>query len=154
MNETDLRHVRAVIEVAREARTHGNRPFGALLADERGDILLRAENTVAADGDCTGHAEANLVRLASARLSPEVLARCTLYASTEPCAMCAGAIYWSQIGRVVYALGIDRLAAHTGAPPELPIHCREILARGRRPTEVLGPALEDEAIAVFSERQP
>jgi tRNA(adenine34) deaminase len=154
MNEADLRLLREVIEVARQAQAGGNRPFGALLADERGAVLLRAENTVATDRDCTGHAEANVVRQASARFSPAALARCTLYASTEPCAMCAGAIYWSQIGRVVYALSIDHLAAHTGAPPQLPIHTREILSRGRRPTEVLGPALEDEAIAVFDGFQP
>ena len=89
----------------RRPAAHGNHPFAAVLVDEDGRVLLQAENTVVTDRDGTGHAETNLVRLATQRFSPEELARCTIYASTEPCAMCAGAIHWSHIGRVVYALG-------------------------------------------------
>ena len=92
MNESDLNHLRTAIQVAWRAREHGNHPFGALLVDENNQILMRAENTVNTARDCTGHAETNLVRLASQRYSPEQLARCTLHSSTEPCAMCAGAI--------------------------------------------------------------
>lgn len=151
MNETDLAHLRAAIDVARQARAHGNHPFGALLVDEHNRVLLRAENTVVTGQDCTGHAETNLVRLASARFSPEELARCTLYSSTEPCAMCAGAIHWSRIGRVVYALSEVDLYAIVGPSPEhLYLPCREVFARSQRPVEVSGPAaeLEEEARAV------
>src|SRR5215831_5405116 len=104
MNETDIRHLRAAIALAHSARAHGNHPFGALLADETGAVLLEAENTVVTERDCTGHAETNLMRLASRRFGQEQLASCTLYTSTEPCAMCAGAIHWGNVGRVVYAL--------------------------------------------------
>ena len=83
-------HLRRAIEVARQAREHGNHPFGALLVEHRGNVVLEAENTVRTDKDVTAHAETNLMRMASARFEPDFLERCTLYTSTEPCAMCAG----------------------------------------------------------------
>jgi tRNA(Arg) A34 adenosine deaminase TadA len=146
MNDQDLQLLRQAIGVAHRAREHGNHPFGALLANEQGDALLEAENTVITDNDCTGHAELNLMRLASRRFSAVVLSRCALYTSTEPCPMCAGSIFWGGVGRVVYALSEDGLYAMTGdSPDKLLLSCREVFARGGRPIEVLGPALEEEA---------
>jgi tRNA(Arg) A34 adenosine deaminase TadA len=137
------------ISLAASAREHGNHPFGALLADETGNILLTAENTVNTARDSSGHAELNLVRLASAQLSRQSLARATLYTSTEPCPMCAGAIFWSGIGQVVYALSEDGLYALTNDSPEsLKLPCREVFARGGRHVEVLGPFMEEEAAVV------
>ena len=152
LDETDLMHLRAAITLARSARAHGNHPFGALLADERGAVLLEAENTVVTERDCTGHAETNLMRLASRRFGPDRLANCTLYTSTEPCAMCAGAIHWGGVGRVVYALSEEQLYAIIGPSPEhLMLPCREVFARSQRPIDVLGPAIEDEARAVHED---
>jgi tRNA(Arg) A34 adenosine deaminase TadA len=75
--------------------------------------------------------------------SPGQLVRHTLYASTEPCAMCAGAIYWSRIGRVVYALSEIDLYALIGPSPEhLLLSCREVFQHSQQAVEVLGPALE------------
>ncbi|MBI5053667.1 MAG: nucleoside deaminase [Chloroflexi bacterium] len=146
MNEHDLKHLRAAMQIAQRARDHGNHPFGSLLADEHGEILLEAENSVVTDSDSTAHAETNLVRLASRKFSAEALSKCTLYSSTEPCPMCAGAIFWSGIGRVVYALSEQGLYSLTNdSPDKLLLSCRDVLARGGRPTEVLGPAIEDEA---------
>ncbi len=105
MNNVDVEHLRSAITIARRAREHGNHPFGALLAGPQGQVLLEAENTVVTSVDCTGHAEANLMRLASHQFDVEYLLRCTLYTSTEPCPMCAGAIFWGGVGRVVFALG-------------------------------------------------
>lgn len=105
----DLFFLRQAIEVAANARRHGNHPFGAVLVDASGQVLLTAENTVVTERDCTGHAETNLMRIASQRHTPEELAACTLYASTEPCPMCAGAIFWGGLGRVVYALSETQL---------------------------------------------
>src|ERR1041384_2421762 len=93
LNTTDVQHLKTAIEIAQLARDHGNHPFGAILVDENNQVLLRAENTVVTESDCTGHAETNLMRLASQSFSPETLSICTLYPSTEPCAMCAGAIH-------------------------------------------------------------
>jgi tRNA(Arg) A34 adenosine deaminase TadA len=153
MSTADLDHLRHAIALARRAREHGNHPFGALLADAAGHRLLEAENSVVTQRDCTHHAELNLVRLASHRLDRATLKGCTLYTSTEPCAMCAGAIFWSGIGRVVYALSEERLLALAGGASEesfLFLPCREVFARGHRPVTVLGPLLEDEAAAVHA----
>ena len=148
-----LTHLRAAIAVARRSRENGNHPFGALLVDETGAVLLEAENTVNTARDCTGHAETNLVRLASQRFDRAVLERSTLYTSTEPCAMCSGAIHWSGIGRVVYALGEEGLYAMTsdGTNPDnetMALPCREVFERCVRPVEVVGPLIEDEARVV------
>jgi len=144
----DLAHLRAAIAVSRRAVANGNHPFGAVLADPAGVLVLEAENTVVTGHDVTGHAETNLVRLASGR-SPEELSGSTLYTSCEPCAMCSGAIYWAGIGRVVYGLAETDLLAITGANPENPtlaLPCRTVFAAGQRPTTVVGPLLADEAI--------
>ena len=151
MNDSDLEHLRTAIALAWRAREHGNHPFGAVLVDDQNQVVLEAENTVVTARDCTGHAETNLMRLASQHFAPEQLANYTLYTSTEPCAMCAGAIYWGQVGRVVYALGEIDLYTIVGASPEqLLLPCREVFARGQRPIVVLGPALEAEAKAVHA----
>ena len=123
----------------------------AILVDEHNQVVLQVENTVNTGRDCTGHAETNLVRLASGQFSTEDLAHHTLYTSTEPCGMCAGAIHWSQIGRVVYALSEIDLYGMVGPSSEhLLLPCREVFAHSKRPIEVLGPVavLEAEARAV------
>lgn len=149
VTDTDLDHVRRAIQVSIDARAHGNHPFGAVLVDATGTIVLEAENTVVTERDVTGHAETNLVRLASRTLGPD-LAAYTLVTSCEPCAMCTGAIYWSGIGRIVYALAESGLREITGAHPDNPTlahPCRLVLADGSRDVEVSGPHLEDEAAA-------
>lgn len=151
MNETDIKLLRRAFEIALSARAKGNHPFGSLLADENGRILLEAENTVRTERDCTGHAETNLMRLASKNFEPDFLAKCTLYTSAEPCAMCSTAIYWGNVGRMVYALSTEGLHGYIGNPPEnrpLLISSREIFERSGKQVEVVGPALEDEAVKV------
>lgn len=151
MNTADIQHLRTAIEIAQNAREHGNHPFGAILVDETDQVLLRAENTVVTGSDCTGHAETNLMRLASQHFSPEKLSTCTLYTSTEPCAMCAGAIHWGNVGRVVFALSEVDLYDMVGPSPEhLLLPCQEVFARSQRAVEVLGPApeVDEEARAV------
>ena len=140
MNEIDLKHLRRAIALAVSAREKGNHPFGALLVGENGGVLLEAENTNVTEGDVTAHAEMNLVRMASRKYSAETLARSTLYSSTEPCVMCAGAIYWASIGRVVYALSQQSLCEMAGTE-SMALSCRDVLA-GK---EAIGPMLEEEA---------
>lgn len=150
MNDTDIKFIRLSFEVAAEARANGNHPFGALLVDDQGHVLLKGENTVITERDCTGHAEANLIREACKSFSPEYLARCTIYASTEPCPMCAAAIFWGNVRRVVFGLSTERLNELVGeeSPEVFCLPCREVLAKGRKQIEVLGPVLEEEAVAV------
>lgn len=143
MDEMDLQHLRTSIQVAQRARDHGNHPFGAILVDEHNQVLLEAENTVITGSDCTGHAETNLMRLASQHFSPAKLATCTLYTSTEPCAMCAGAIYWGNVGRVVFALSeVDLYDIVGPSPDQLVLSSREVFAHSQRKVTVEGPASE------------
>jgi tRNA(Arg) A34 adenosine deaminase TadA len=145
-DEKDLHFLRLAVEAASAARAHGNHPFGAVLVSPQGEVLLTGENTVLTDRDCTGHAETNLVRLASAKYTAEYLWGCTLYASTEPCAMCAGAIYWGNIGRVVFALSGERLYELVKNPvknPALSLSCRQVLERGIKAIQVEGPVAVD-----------
>ena len=156
MIETDTQHLRTAIVIARRARGNGNHPFGALLVDENNRVILEAENTVNTERDCTGHAETNLIRQASQRFDRATLEKCTLYSSTEPCAMCAGAIHWSGVRRVVYALSEEGLYAMTNDGRHDPngrhldnetmsLPCREVFARCVRAVEVVGPLIEEEA---------
>lgn len=145
----DQQHLRAAFQAAQQARAHGNDPFGAVLVDPQQQIILAAENTVVTEHDCTGHAETNLMRLASTQFAADVLAGCTVYTSTEPCAMCAAALHWGNIGRLVYGLSAARFNRMVNpSPQELALPCREVFARSTRPIAVLGPLLEDEALLV------
>ena len=144
--------VRAAIDAARESKQRGNPPFGAVLVDENGTVLGRAGNTEGRTGDCTGHAETNLVRTATQEYGADTLRQTTLYASTEPCAMCAGAIFWARIGRVVFGLRAERHYEMKGeGGRKLRLSCEEVLARGNHEVEVVGPVIEDEAAAVFGD---
>jgi tRNA(Arg) A34 adenosine deaminase TadA len=146
MTEEHHAHIRETIALSRSAVEKGNEPFGALLVDANGEVVLRVENSVYTQHDPTNHAETNLVRLAVAKFDADFLHDCTLYTSTEPCAMCAGAIYWSEIGRVVFACSEKKLGEIAGVGLDVP--CRSIFERGAHPVEVIGPVLEDEAAAV------
>ncbi|CCD99811.1 putative cytidine and deoxycytidylate deaminase zinc-binding protein [Bradyrhizobium sp. STM 3809] len=131
--------------------SHGNHPFAAILVDSDGHVLIEAENGYMPDHDATAHAERLVATQACRSITPEVRATSTLYSSAEPCAMCAGAIYWAGIGRVVYGLSERRLRDFTGNHPENPtldLPCREVFASGQRETQVSGPLLEDEAAAL------
>ena len=148
MKAQDQQYIRRAIEVASRARQHGNHPFGAILVGPENQILLEAENTVVTHKDITGHAETNLIRLASKKYSLAYLEDCTIYTSTEPCPMCAGAIFWSHVGRVVYGLSTDRLYSMTSkdaTEATISLTCREVFERGRWKVEVIGPILEEEA---------
>jgi tRNA(Arg) A34 adenosine deaminase TadA len=147
----DEHFLRRCFDVARRSMIHGNHPFGAILVDDGGKVLLEAENGYMPAHDGTAHAERLLATEACRTLSGEVLAKATMYSSAEPCAMCAGAIYWAGIGRLVYGLSEHRLRDYTGNHPENPtldLPCRAVFASGQRPTEVIGPLLEDEAAAL------
>jgi tRNA(Arg) A34 adenosine deaminase TadA len=149
--ERDAHFLRRCFDVARRSMTHGNHPFGAILVDGSGKVLLEAENGYMPAHDGTAHAERLLATEACRTLPAEVLAKATMYSSAEPCAMCAGAIYWAGIGRLVYGLSEHRLRDYTGNHPENPtldLPCRAVFESGQRPTEVIGPLLEDEAGAM------
>jgi tRNA(Arg) A34 adenosine deaminase TadA len=144
--------LRRTFAIASEARARGDHPFGAILVGPNGAILMEQGNCFASDGnDRTAHAERLLATRVSKTFDAAFLALCSLYSSAEPCAMCAGAIYWAGIGRVVFGLSEKRLAMMTGSHgenPTLDLPCRIVFAAGRRDVTVAGPLLEDEAAVV------
>jgi tRNA(Arg) A34 adenosine deaminase TadA len=149
--EPDELFLRRSFDVARRSMVNGNHPFGALLVDGDGRVLLEMENGYMPSHDGTAHAERLLATKACTTYSAEILKASTLYSSAEPCAMCAGAIYWAGIGRLVYGLSEHRLRRITGDHPENPtldLPCRKVFETGQRPVEVVGPLLEDEAAAL------
>ena len=150
MSDEEL--LREAFAVAQQARAEGDHPFGAVLADSGGVVLMRQGNGYRTEGqDMTAHAERVLATLASKAHRPEFLRSCTMYVSAEPCAMCAGAIYWAGIGRVVYGQSEADLKRQTGAHdenPTLDLPCRVVFAAGQRKVEVVGPLLADEAAAL------
>ncbi|WP_082367768.1 nucleoside deaminase [Piscinibacter sakaiensis] len=146
----DAAHLRRAIALSATAAAAGNRPFGAVVVAADGTVLAEAHNDNAATGDCTAHAEVNALRRIDQRAERARLAGATLYASGEPCVMCAGAIFWGGVRRVVFGLDAQRLrgfrALQAGAG-DLEMSCREVFARSPQPVEVIGPVLADEAEA-------
>jgi tRNA(Arg) A34 adenosine deaminase TadA len=124
------------ISLAQQARDAGDHPFGAVLVCD-GQVVGRARNTVHSGHSDLNHAELKLLEVASQELGREQLSRCTLYASTEPCAMCCGALYWAGVRRVVYAFGASELAALAGGSFLFP--SRQLLAHANEPVEIIGP---------------
>jgi tRNA(Arg) A34 adenosine deaminase TadA len=124
--ESALAYPRKAIALSEQSRMQSIRPCAAIAVDASGDALAEAMNDIHAD--CTGHAELVAVRKASSKFNPPQLRDANLYSSAEPCAMCAGAIYWSGIGRVVYALSEERLLQLPGNHPGIP-RCRCRAAR-------------------------
>jgi tRNA(Arg) A34 adenosine deaminase TadA len=100
--------LRRAIAIAASAITQGDAPYGSLLADPGGAILVEAHNTVRRDNDISAHPELKLARWAARELTPEAAARTTMYTSCQPCQMCAGGIARSGLGRVVYALATEQ----------------------------------------------
>ncbi len=131
--------------LAQSAVEKGNHPFGALLFKD-GEVILTAQNNVVTEKDVTGHAELNLMRMASQRFDRETLSKATLYTSTEPCIMCQGSIYWAGVPKVVYGVTGSSLAELGGAGWYIP--SREIYGRMRPKIEVLGPVLEEEGMEI------
>ena len=141
--------LRKAFDVARRSRDGGDHPFGSVLADGDGNLLMEQGNGYSGEGrDRTAHAERLLASRAARAYDLAFLSRCTLFTSAEPCAMCAGAIYWAGIGRVVYGQTEKALKAETGSHEEnstLDLPCEIVFKAGQRPTEVVGPLLEEEA---------
>jgi len=134
-------HLRRADAVARRAMAMGRHPFGALLLAPDGETVLAEQGNI----DTVNHAESTLARTAAANYPGAYLAQCTLVTTFEPCAMCAGTLYWAGIGRVLYGAEESALRALTGDHPENPtldLPCREVFARGQRPVDVIGPVPE------------
>jgi tRNA(Arg) A34 adenosine deaminase TadA len=146
-NDDDALYMRLAIEASRQAAAAGNMPFGACLVHD-GQLRWTAQNNQITTGDCTGHAEVALIREAASELGPDSLRGATVYASGEPCAMCAGAMFWAGIRRVVYGATTPDIEAALGGG-SLPPRCAEVLAACRPAVMVDGPLLQDEAVSAL-----
>jgi len=121
------------VEVSKQAMIDGNHPFGAILVDDKGNILLEQGNVEVTTRDCTGHAETTLMRRSSQEYDKDFLATCTLYTTAEPCVMCTGAIYWANVRRLVYGITEKQLPGETGDDPRNPtlsLDCRTVSSAG------------------------
>jgi tRNA(Arg) A34 adenosine deaminase TadA len=155
VNALDKALLKRCVELSEEAARSGNHPFGALLADREGNILVESGNIEVTERDCTGHAETTVMRLAGKKHPKEFLWKCTLYTTAEPCCMCVGAIYWGNVGRVVFGITEKQLLELTGSHKDNPafdLPSREIIARGQKKIEIVGPVadskLQEEIIGV------
>ena len=108
----DERFMLAALDEARAAAERDEVPIGAVVVCQ-GRIIARAHNLVETLTDVTAHAEMQAVTAAANHLGGKYLNECTLYVTVEPCLMCAGALGWSQIARVVYGAADDKRGYHT-----------------------------------------
>ena len=141
-------YIRMAIEIAKESKKKGNLPFGCVLVNKNGEVLLKGKNTINTDVDCLAHAEINLIRDASKKFDYSYLNNCSIYTSDEPCPMCTSAIYWSGIGKLVYGLSKTEYYKIVGRDNPnwvFEMATRELLEKGGRKLEVIGPLLEEEA---------
>ncbi len=140
--------VQRCYELAEEAAEAGDHPFGALLvrADE---VVLEARNAVNTGNDGTRHAELELIRSAWGSFGSDQLVETTLYTSTEPCLMCAGAIYWAAIPRVVYGVGAAAMTEVIGEPYR-GLSLRKVGKAAGWTIEVVGPVMEDDGLRIHA----
>lgn len=148
--------IRYLMEANREAvqaRSTGNTPFGAVLVDASGEIIMRQGNAEHDLHDATAHAEFVLASRASRTYDKQYLWGCTLYTTCEPCPMCTGGIYWANIGKIVFGITEERLLEMTGADDKNPtfhMGAEKIIAAGQKEIALEGPIpeMEEEIVEV------
>ncbi len=148
VTQKDIELLYECVRIAHEGMLEGNHPFGALLADENGNILIRSKNGFK-EGGSAAHAETLTLLQAGKLYDPAFLSKCTLYTNFEPCVMCAGALYWTNVGRLVYGASEKQLLALTGDNEENPtfsLTCREVFQAGQKEVHVTGPVEDEELI--------
>ena len=149
LTPADAARLRHAFRLAAAARARGDRPFAAVIVAADGRVLAEGLSTQGAGGGGTlAHSEMNACgAVIAAGVPREVLRRASIYSSGEPCAMCAAAIFYTGVGRVVYGLSAGAILRLRNAQPHtagLSLPCRDVLATAAEPVEVVGPALEAE----------
>ncbi len=146
LSKKDIALLKRTVEIAKDAKEKGNQPFGALLTDEEGNILLE-EGSTSKDGGEASHAVTILLLKAARLFLPEFLFSCSVYSNVEPCAMCTSCLYWTNVGRLVY--GASKKEYTSG--PLLSISPREVIEKGEKKIEVLGPAEDEELLSMIND---
>ena len=135
----DEKYMRMALAEARRAYEADEVPIGAVIVS-RGQVIAHGHNLTETLTDVTAHAEMQAITSATNMLGGKYLVDCTLYVTVEPCLMCAGALGWSQISRVVYGAADDKRGYHTFCSN--PFH---------RKTVVQGGVLADECAAIMTD---
>ena len=120
--ERDVRYMRMALAEAREAFDKGEIPIGAVIICQ-GRIIARGHNLTELLHDVTAHAEMQVITSAANLLGGKYLTGCTLYVTVEPCVMCAGAIGWAQLSRIVYGAADEKRGYTHSAPQALHPKC-------------------------------
>lgn len=136
---TDADFMKMALAEARQAFAEGEVPVGAIVAC-KGRVIARAHNLTEALTDVTAHAEIQAITAAASWLGGKYLTDCTLYVTVEPCTMCAGAIAWAQVSRLVWGVDDEKRGFRRFAPDAL--HPR---------TEVVSGILSDECAALMQQ---
>lgn len=121
----DQKYMGMALQEAHVAQTEGEIPIGAVIVC-RGQVIGRGHNMTERFNDITAHAEMQAITAAAEYLGGKYLTDCTLYVTVEPCIMCAGAIGWAQIPRVVYGCSDPKRGFQTFAPHALHPRCKVI----------------------------
>lgn len=136
---TDEYYMKLALQEARLAADEGEIPVGALIVC-KDHILARTHNLTETLHDVTAHAEMQAITAAAERLGGKYLTDCTLYVTLEPCVMCAGALGWSQISRIVYGADDPRRGFSRIAPQA--VHPK---------TQVVSGVMSEEALTLVKE---
>jgi len=136
---TDEYYMRQALQEARLAAAEGEIPVGAIIVC-RDRIIARTHNLTETLRDVTAHAEMQAITAAAEMLGGKYLTDCTLYVTLEPCVMCAGALGWSQISRIVFGASDPRRGYQRIAPDAL--HPK---------TQVVSGVLADEALQLVTD---
>ena len=139
MTSSDERFMRLALVQAQEAFDRDEVPIGAVIVCQ-GKVIARGHNLTETLTDVTAHAEMQAITSAASFLGGKYLTQCTLYVTVEPCLMCAGALGWSQISRVVYGASDDKRGYHTYC--DRPFH---------KKTEVVGGVLAEECAKLMTD---
>jgi tRNA(adenine34) deaminase len=134
---TDEQYMKQALQEAHKAFSEGEVPIGAIIVC-RGQVIARGHNLTERLHDVTAHAEMQAITAATEYLGGKYLTDCTLYVTVEPCIMCAGALGWSQIPRIVYGAGDDKRGFLRFAPQALHPRC-----------EVVSGVLEEECATLM-----
>lgn len=150
LSATEGAHLAEALRIARATLADGNRPFGAVLVAADGRVLATGRNAAAQTGDPTSHAELDAVRAVTAADRPAV-AGATMFASGEPCPMCAAALVWSGVGRIVFGTAARDIRAVVPGSPSFTLRCDDVVRASDATVAVVGPVLGDEGLAPFRE---
>ncbi|MCH3918816.1 MAG: nucleoside deaminase [Spirochaetia bacterium] len=150
LTDKDIALLYQTVRVAHEALMRGCHPFGALLADKDGNILIEQGNDK--DASPCLHAETALMIRAGKLYDRQFLEQCSMYTNFEPCVMCTGAVYWTGVSRIVYGVSEAQLKKLTGDHDENPtfsLSTAEVLRHGQRDMVVAGPTADSDLVAAI-----